>query len=356
MRRGNTTILLVLGVLLLAVAGGGIFYVSQYSDVLTPNTAAQEGQQMMTTVVPDIDVVVASIDVSAGTVVNDPATYLTMGQVSATAYDANPDAYLLSMDEARDLKALATLRAGEPVMKDQLGAAGLSSRMPTAVPGQPALKAFPVQVDSLSGVAGLIEPGDFVDVMASFNLDVTTLRPGASQASTDGTSGELTQTTVEQSSTEGSVKVLLQDVQVLDVIKPAPVATPEGGEAPPPPPDATPVSEDQVPLNSAGTTLQTGNWLLIIAVSNQEAEVLRFALDRGIGISTLLRSSGDHTTERTVGSTLRILVDNYDMPIPNGLPPVQHPGPVQVPNVPVLPEEPVDTWAPSITPTAGTDQ
>jgi pilus assembly protein CpaB len=347
MRRGSSAILLVLGVMLLVVAGAGM-YLYQFSDVLTPDTAAQE---MLTTPVPDVDIVEAAIDINAGALIGDPTTYFTIGQIPAIAYNANPDAYLVSMDEARNLKALMTIRTGEPVMKDQLGPAGLSARMPTPVPGQPALKAFPVQVNSLSGVAGLIEPGDFVDVMASFNLDVTTLRPGAGQV---GAEGQVTQAVVEQIGNEGSVKVLLQDVEVLDVVKPALVQpTPEGGQAPPPP-EATPQQPAQVAPNASGTTFQDGNWLLVIGVTNQEAEVLRFALDRGIGISTLLRSSGDHTAERTVGSTLRILIDNYDMPIPNGLPPVQQPGPLQVPNVPVLPEQSINAWAPEVT--AGPDQ
>ncbi len=351
MRRGNNAILLVIGIMLLVVAGAG-FYLYQFSDVLTPNTSAQEP---LPTAVPDVDVVQAAIDVNPGTLIADPTTYFLMGKVSAVAYNANPSIYMLSIDEARNLKVLATIRAGEPVMKDSLGVAGLSARMPTAVPGQAALKAFPVQVNSLSGVAGLIEPGDFVDVMASFNLDVTTLRPGAAQVSTQA-DGSVTQSIVEQSTTEGSVKVLLQDVQVLDVVKPALVQpTPEGGAAPPAEPTPEMQAGQEAP-NASGTTFQEGNWLLIIGVTNQEAEVLRFALDRGIGISTLLRASGDHTPERTVGSTLRILVDNYDMPIPNGMPPVQQPGPLEVPNVPVLPQQSVDAWAPEISTTTGPDQ
>ena len=355
MRRGSSAILLVIGIMLLVVAGAG-FYLYQFSTVLTPNTAAQE---VGVTVVPDIDVVEAAIDINAGTLIADPTTYLVMGQVPAVAYDANPDGYVLNMDEVRNMKALGLIRAGEPLMKSQLGTAGLSARMPTPVPGQAALKAFPIQVNSLTGVAGLIEAGDFVDVMASFSLEVTTLRPGAAQATAQDGSGTLTQSVVEQATSEGSVKVLLQDVQVLDVIKPSLMEpTPEADvEAPP----AEPTQQvGQEAPNASGTQFQEGNWLMIVALTSQEAEVLRFALDRGIGISTLLRANGDHATERTVGSTLRILVDNYDMPIPNGMPPVQQPGPIQVPNVPTLPEQPIDKWAPEITitavTTAGPDQ
>lgn len=60
-----------------------------------------------------------------------------------------------------------------------------------------------------------------------------------------------------------------------------------------------------------------GNWIIVVAVTDQEAEVLSFALSRSIGISTLLRPTGDHATDRTVGATLRILVDNYGMPLPS---------------------------------------
>jgi hypothetical protein len=83
-------------------------------------------------------------------------------------------------------------------------------------------------------------------------------------------------------------------------------------------------------------------------VSNQEAEVLRFALDRGIGITTMLRRAGDHTTERTVGATMRILVDSYGMPMPSFPQVIQQPGPAQIPNVPAMPPVSNESFTPEV--------
>jgi pilus assembly protein CpaB len=189
-----------------------------------------------------------------------------------------------------------------------------------------------------------------VDVLTSFNMDVKTFRPSVM---TSGENGEDKQILVDEATNEGAVKVLLQDAQVLDIVKPqapAPDEEAQEQETPPPAQEEPPTPQAQnVPKNDSATSLKEGNWVIVIGVTSQEAEVLRFALDRGIGISTMLRATGDHTTERTVGSTMRILIDNYGMPIPAQNPPVQQPGPVQIPNVPSLPEKQVETWAPSIT-------
>ncbi len=347
MRGGRLPIVLGLFVLLLALTGAYFYF---FANKLMP---AADIPAVLPTHLPDVSVVGASIDIEAGSLISDTDALLEMRNIPGEEFEANKLQYFTSPDDVRDMKALVKLRGNEPLRKDEVGPAGLSLKIPAAAPGQPSVKAFPIQVNNLSGVANLIQEGDFVDVMASFNLDVTTFRPGVPQASdTGGTKPGI----VEQLSNEGSVKVLLQDVQVLDILKPAPQPTPEGGAAPPPTPEPQPAPEGnttQAPQvagqSTTASSLQDGNWVLVIGVTNQEAEVLRFALDRGLGISTLLRRAGDHTTEHTVGSTLRILIDNFGMPVPSSMPPGQQAGPAQLPNVPVLPEEGSEVYAPSVT-------
>jgi pilus assembly protein CpaB len=343
MRRGSSSLLIIVGIFALLLAGAGT-YLYLFSPGSLPGTATVQTAPLPE---PDIMVIQAAIDLEPGTLIDDPDELLKTSPIPAVQYHANPEQYFVDPEELRNLKTLRTISANEPMRRDTVAPAGLALTMPTTGPGQPSIKAFPIQVNALSGVADLIQTGDFVDVMASFNMDVTTFRPGVPQQAAEG----VTQPAItEQATNEGSVKVLLQDIEVLEIIKPAPPQpTAEGETTPPPPP---PEQAQPAAANTAGTTLQSGNWVLVIGVTNQEAEVLRFALDRGIGISTLLRRAGDHTTERTVGSTLRILIDNYGMPVPNSLPPVQQPGPVQVPNVPTLPDAPIENFAPRVTPEA----
>ncbi len=350
MRRGSSSLLIIVGVFTLLLAGAGT-YLYLFSPGLLPGTAAPV---TAATPEPDVAVVQAALDIEAGTLISDPADFLKTGMIPAARYDASPELYFTSPEEVRNLKALAQIAGNDPVRRDMVGPAGLALKMPTPVPGQASLKAFPIQVNALTGVADLVQVGDSVDVMASFNLDVTTFRPGVPQNKEDGTKQDLL---IEQLGNEGSVKVLLQDVEVFDIIRPAPVPTPADGEQEQPAGDQQIAAEptpqpQQIARNSSATTLPNGNWVLVVGVTNQEAEVLRFALDRGIGLSTLLRGAGDTTNERTVGSTLRILIDNYGMPVPSGLPPVQQPGPVQVPNVPALPPTEPEVFAPVVTPEA----
>jgi pilus assembly protein CpaB len=346
--RGGSKLPIILGVFILLLAFTGAYFYF-FSAKLMP---AAGTPSVLPTNVPDVSVVGASIDIEAGTLISDTDALLEMRNIPGEQFEANKLQYFTSPDDIRNMKALVKLRGNEPLRKDEIGPAGLSLKIPASAAGQPSVKAFPVQVNNLTGVADLIQPGDYVDLMASFNLDVTTFRPGVPQTNESGSHPVL----VEQLGNEGSVKVLLQDVQVLDIIKSAPPqpASSDGSAPSPTPapqsvePVPTPQSQ-QLPKNTSATTLQDGNWVLIIGVTNQEAEVLRFALDRGLGISTLLRRAGDHTTEHTVGSTLRVLIDNYGMPVPSSLPPAQQAGPVQLPNVPALPLEETQVFAPSVT-------
>ncbi len=353
MRGGGSRFLIILGMFIILLAGVGLYMYLASPKLLQVSAS----QQFPPTQRPNVAVVGATIDIEAGTLISDTTSLLEIKNISGDEYAANPQSYFTQLADVRNMKALVKIPGKAPVHRDALGPAGLSLKMPITPPGQPSLKAFPVQVSNLTGVADMIQPGDYVDIMASFNLDVTTFRAGVPQS---GQGGGSQPAVVEQASNEGSVKVLLQDAQVFDIVKPMPPqATPEPAPAPPtpapsPPPQvqAVPPSQ-QIVHNTAASMLRDGNWVLIIGVTDQEAEVLRFALDRGIGISTLLRRAGDHTTEHTVGSTIRILIDNYNMPVPSSLPPSQHPGPVQVPNVPVLPQEPNGIYAPTITATSG---
>lgn len=342
MRRGSSSLLIIVGLFLLLAAGAAgvlMFYAP------TEGLLASSPAQLPPTAEPTFQVVKADIDIPEGTVITSTEGLLTLGDVPASQY--SEDLNVSSMEDVRNMIVTSGIKAGEPVRKDVLRKAGLSQKIPAPKDGEAPVKAFPIQVNSLSGVADLVQPGDFVDVLASFNIDVVTIRP-------DGIENEDNQNVYKMMSertNEGSSKVLLQDVEVLDVIKPAPPvegeASPAPEETPPPPPAEGETSAGNATPSQANT-LTNGNWIIVIAVSNQEAEVLRFALDRGVGITTMLRRTGDHTTERTVGATMRILVDNYGMPMPSFPQVVQQPMVVNIEGVTVLPGVPADKFTPEV--------
>jgi pilus assembly protein CpaB len=348
MRRGSS-VFIVIGLFLVLAAGAAVVLMFYGSE--TGLTLAASEAPMPPTAEPTVPVIKAEIDIAAGTVLSTTDGLLTTEMVPMSEFI--PNVNLSSVEEARDMVLTSGVNAGDTMRKDMLRKAGLAQKIPVAANGQPAVKAFPIQVNNLSGVADLIQPGDFVDVLASFSMDVVTFRPGGiTSEEAGGTKFIIT----EQQSNEGSTKVLLQDVEVLDIIKPAPPAEGEGSaeQAPPPPAEGegSETAEGAAPAPStAGNTLQTGNWVIVVAVTNQEAEVLRFALDRGIGITTILRAAGDHTTERTVGATMRILVDNYGMPMPSSAQVSQQPSAAEVPGAVQLPQVKSPAFVPTIEPT-----
>jgi pilus assembly protein CpaB len=342
MRRGSSSLLIIVGLFLLLAAGAAgvlMFYAP------TQGLFAATPAQLPPTTEPMVAVLKADIDIPEGTIISSTEGLLKMGEVPTSQF--NEDINVVSLEDARNMIATTTIKAGDAIRKDSLRKAGLAQKIPAPKEGEAPVKAFPLQVNSLSGVADLVQPGDFVDVVASFSMDVITFHPGAPQKE----DAALINTIAERATNEGASKVLLQDVEVLDVIKPAPPV--EGEESPAP--EATPPpspADDTTGPDGTGTsqtnTLTNGNWIIVIAVSNQEAEVLRFSLDRGIGITTILRRSGDHTTERTVGATMRILVDNYGMPMPSFPQVVQQPGPAQIEAVPQLQQVKPQSFTPTV--------
>ena len=163
-----------------------------------------------------------------------------------------------------------------------------------------------VQVDQVSGVGTLIKTGDFVDIIASvsptfpwnyFVGDAVTPVTGDAAAKYDPT----------------SIKVLVQGVQVVATLLPPPPTAATGA--------ATPAPE------AGGTALNGQQEIVILAVSPQQTEVIKFAQLDGT-ITLALRSPKDFVdpsgnpvipgTVKTSGVVLKTLIDNWGVlpPLP----------------------------------------
>jgi Flp pilus assembly protein CpaB len=181
----------------------------------------------------------------------------------------------------------------------------------------PGRVAMSVKVDQVSGVGTVIKTGDYVDALVAFNIKATTIDRGT---------GEPRALDVD---TGPSVKVLLQGLQVLGTLLPAP------DQAPPP-------AEGASPAPSGGTNLNGQEQIVILSVSAQQAEVLNYSQIAGVvgpnGMTLLLRSSKDFVGPDgqpsfppdtvTTGIVLKILIDQYGVlppafsitPLPTPLP------------------------------------
>lgn len=159
----------------------------------------------------------------------------------------------------------------------------------------PALqRSIAVQVDQVTGVGTLIKPGDYVDVVVGFTGDkfpVVTVNP------------EDNGVTVVSGLNSTSVKLLLQGIQVLCSLLPPVQAVDNQGQ----------------PVTDQGTALTGQQEIVIMSVTPQQAEVIKFAQMDG-NISLVLRNAGEFldpvtgepiqpVTDATTGVTLKVLVD-----------------------------------------------
>jgi len=164
------------------------------------------------------------------------------------------------------------------------------------------LRCMAVQVDQVSGVGTVIKTGDYVDMVVGLtDFPVTSISP------TDRS------ITVVSGLNSTSVKLLLQGLQVMGTLL-TPVA--------PPPTSGTTAS----PAPSGGTggpstALNGQQEIVVLAVSAQQSEVLKFAQMDG-NVTLALRSPADFidpttgqpippVSTQTTGIILKTLVDSY---------------------------------------------
>ncbi len=320
MRRG-ARLFLLLGILILVAAALVYFLVGQQTPPpsdLTPTPTPEIKKK----------IVVALIDIPANTVLTDTETFLSEIEILESEFKAAPGQYFESPSDLLNKQTVRQISFKSRITRSDVTEPGLSILIPTAQPNQPRPKAVPVMVDNLSGVADQIRPGDFIDILGSFEIQRTIIRPSF---------GENNQIILKEEALTGkSVKTLIQNVQVLQVLKPAvPEGTPgQGGNAPPatqPGPPQTDASGQPIqpgqegqPTQQSGPkttgTFQTGEWILILALTDQQAEVVKFSTETGT-ISLALRGRGDTAVDNTIGSTLSLLVAQFGLPLPSGLVP-----------------------------------
>jgi len=315
MRRGGRLFLL-LGILILVAAALAYFVLSQ------PQSPSPE---LLATPTVEIKkkIVVARIDIPANTILTDTETFLSVIDIPESEFNSAPGQYFETTNELVNKQTVRQINFNDRITRSDVTEPGLSILIPTAQPNQPRPKAVPVSVNNLSGVADQIRPGDFVDILTTIEIQRTIIRPGF---------GENNQIVFKEEPITGkSVKTLIQNVQVLQVLKPAaPPGTP-GAQAPPPAaaqgPPATDANGQPIPAGQQPTaqsqgpqttgTFQPGDWILTLALTDQQAEIVKFSTETGT-ISLALRGRGDTAVDNTLGATLSLLVSQFGLPLPGG--------------------------------------
>jgi pilus assembly protein CpaB len=276
----SSRLILLIGIFLAVIAFvGGVLLLSGGS----PGGAGQTGQPTQATAA------FASADIALGfevTANNCQTQTIPVTQKDPTSF---VDCSVLIGRVVRQ-----PIKAGHQFVGADFQAAAASIEVP------PGFRAMAVQVDQLSGVGTLINPGDYVDVVVGITGDkfpVITVDPKTNQ---------ITPITGLNAT---SVKLLVQGLQVLDVLLP-PATTQQGQQ-----PGAQATASPQPALTGQQA-------IVILAVTAQQAEVIKFAQMDG-QITLVLRSSKDFRNPKnpsepfvptptvTTGIILKTLVDEY---------------------------------------------
>ena len=284
MKRSNRLVILV-GVLLAVLAFVGIV-------VLLGQTGSTNQPAEKTTV----QVLVAKADIAIGDSVTpdkvevkpvDPAAVSGTRIADPSQLTGAPALFPISKGAQVSQEAVGLGNAGNVCITCQLKA------------GE---KAIAFQVDRVTGLDFLIQPGDHVDIV--FRTEIQVLQPTADSAGSSHPRFEPI-TGLEAAPT---IKTILQDKRVLYVsaTKVKQVANASATPAP-----GTSGGTPEAPLESV---------VIVFAGSDADAEVIKFAqTDVSVvgKLTAILRATGDTALETTKGITLKILVESFGIPIPN---------------------------------------
>ena len=286
MKRSNRLVLFV-GILLAVVAFGSVIVLFN------------QKQAPVSTAPTELPTVYAKQDIPLGTVVTKDMLEARNLSIPVRPTDAFGDVGLVTGKTAR-----TEIKQGALLLPANFAAGAGGGSQDVAHLLDPGLRAIAVQVDQSTGVGTLINVGDRVDMVVGFTgVDKFPL------VTVDATTKALVTVAGYNPTT---TKIILQNMQVIGTLVPPAPATPAGAQATPP--------------NSTATTLTGQQELVILAVTPQQAEVIKFAQIDGL-ISLVLRSPKDFVdangnpvvppADPTSGIVLKTLIDKFGV-----LPPV----------------------------------
>jgi Flp pilus assembly protein CpaB len=288
LKRSNRLVLII-GIVLAVAAFAGVIVLSNQRPAA------------VSTAPTTLPTVFAKADMPLGTVITQDMVEAREVDIAVRPIDAYGNVGLVVGQTVRtDVKAAALL-------SPSMFSTGAGGGAEVAALLEPGLRAIAVTVDQSTGVGSLINVGDRVDLLIGFTGDkvpqVTVTNP--------------TPTTREIVLVPGfnptTTKLLLQNMQVIGTLAPPPAATTTAPAAP-------------GASGAPATTLTGASELVILAVTPQQAEVIKFAQIDG-QISLVLRSPKDFRdangqaitppVDETTGIVLKTLIDEYGI-----LPPV----------------------------------
>ena len=249
---------------------------------------------------PQETVLVATQDIAIG----DPVTpdAVEEREVDPDAIEGTP---LRSTSQVAGQPALFAVPAGSQVTAETIGT---GDQLAVNIAGQlePGEKAITFQVDRVTGADFLIKPGDSIDLIVS--QDVPAVQETADSAANTDPAAEPRFEPVAGLQNQRSVKAILQDRRVLYVsstraIEQEPQDTNADGVV-----DENDQQAEEAVVDSV---------IIVFAGSDQDAEIVKFAQGQEGSISAVVRHAEDDAAEETLGITLRQLVDEFGLLVPD---------------------------------------
>lgn len=314
-RNGRLFIILGVGLATLAVA----LAVMMFNGV-------KQGQAVEKAPAP-VKIVVAAADVPPHTVLRDDM--LTEQVV---------DKDLLKGGEAPSKSAVlgmapkSGLVKGQRVMTSDLEVPGLTNDIDKGK------RAVAVPLSLLNGMAGMVREGDYVDVIFSVKVNLLYVLPSRPMELDTSTAGDKDFKSTLPASAPGDpapyaypgdpgsrfkmqnadgkgdplAKVVIQDSKVLRV-----------ASQPPPSQQGQQGQQNTANNNSNGQQAnangQTPTDMIVLEMTDAQAEVMKFIVDNGGSFTFALRAKDDHEVANTAGITYDLLVTNYQLPAPKSV-------------------------------------
>jgi Flp pilus assembly protein CpaB len=300
---------ILLALLLAATAAGAVY---MFSSSGNDNKAAQVPTPVPTaTAIPKVDVLTAKQDIPASTTVT--ADMVEVKQVLPS--DKNARA-LSSPDEAVGKFTTVALIQGEQILNSRLSDQPVTAKSATdtfAYEVPVGMRAISLTYGEVIGAGALVQPGDRVDVIGLFAVQMKTLE------ATPGTAPKMT--TVD---TVDAATYIVQNVQVLAVAQAlSPDVAGTGDAAPTPTPTPEPTGTATATTAEAGAAVARPDAKSVtLAVTPEQALRLMLALESSsdkVNFKLVLRAPGDTTT-----SVLPPVQQN-GLPIDNALDPLTKP-------------------------------
>ena len=287
MKRSNRLVILV-GVLLAVLAFVGIVVLL--------------GQQGTPTVVEPttVKVLVAKADIDIG----DSVT-ADLVDVIEVEPDAVTGTRFSDPSQLDGSPALFPIGQGQQVSQEAVGL-GARGKICITCQLEPGEKAIAFQVDRVTGLDFLVQPGDHIDIV--YRAEIQVLQPTADSVNpSPGQQQRFEPVTGLESAP--TVKTLLQNKRVLYVSATRIRSLVDANATP------SPGQQADTQTSAAIETV-----VIVFAGNDADAEVIKFAqTDQSIigPLTAILRHVDDEAIEETTGITAKILVETFGIPIPD---------------------------------------